>query len=89
MCQKNKWIRKLSKAHKAKVTMTFLKEQNIQVLAHPPYSPDLAPCHFWMLPLIEEKLAGRKYPRIHFRTLQKLYKFRVPGTFSTRLSIFF
>ena len=47
MCQKNKWIRKLSKAHKAKVTMTFLKEQNIQVLAHFPYSPDLAPCDFW------------------------------------------
>ena len=34
MCQK-KWIQQLSKnTHKAKVTVTFLKEQNIQVLAH-------------------------------------------------------
>ena len=31
--EKNR-IQKLSKTHKAKVTVTFLKEQNIQVLAH-------------------------------------------------------
>ena len=31
---------KLGKTHKAKVTVTFLKKQNIQVLAHPPYSSD-------------------------------------------------
>ena len=34
MCQKKKKIPKLSKTHQAKVTVTFLKEQNIQVLAH-------------------------------------------------------
>ena len=73
MCNKQKkWIQKLSKAHKAKVTVTFLKEQNIRVLAQPPYSPHLAPCDFWLLPLIKEKLAGRKCSRIHFRTSQKL-----------------
>ena len=47
-----KWIQKLSKAHKAKVTVTFLKEQNIQVLAHPPYSPNLAPRDIWLLLLL-------------------------------------
>ena len=31
-------------AHKTKTTVTFLKEQNIQVSGHPPYSPDLAKC---------------------------------------------
>ena len=45
-------------AHEAKVTVTFLSQQNIQVLAHPPYSPDLAQCDFWLFALIKEKLAG-------------------------------
>ena len=31
-------------AHKAKVTVTFLQEKNMQVLAHLPYSPGLVPC---------------------------------------------
>ena len=39
-------------AHKAKATGTFLKEQNIQVLAQ---------CDFWLFPLIREKLAGWKF----------------------------
>ena len=45
MCQKKR-IQKLSKSHKTQVTVTFLKEQNIQDLAHPPHSPDVAPCGF-------------------------------------------
>ena len=67
-----KGSQKLSKSHKAKVTVTFLKEQNIQVPALPPYSLDLALCDFGLLPFIKEKLAGRKYSRIHFSTSQKL-----------------
>ena len=31
-----------------KVTVTFLKEQTIQVMTHPPCCSDLAPCHFWL-----------------------------------------
>ena len=81
-----KGSQKLSKSHKAKVTVTLLKEQKIQVLAHPPNSSDLTPCDFWLLPLIKEKLAGRKCSRIHFRTWQS---FKVPGNFFIRLSIFF
>ena len=51
-------------AHKAKVTTTFLSEQGIQVLDHPPYSPDLAPCDFWLFPVLKEKLARRKFDRV-------------------------
>ena len=72
--QKKKYggIPKRSKGHKAKVTVTFLKEQNIQVLAQSPYSPDLAPCDFSLFLLIGEDLAGtgRKVSYIHFRTEQ-------------------
>ena len=53
-----------SSAHKAKVAVTFLKEQNVKILAHSPYSPDLAPCDGWLFLLVKEKLAGRKFSRI-------------------------
>ena len=51
-------------AHKAKVTTTFLGEQGIHVLDHPPYSPDLAPCDFWLFPILKERLAGHKFDRV-------------------------
>ena len=41
--KKERRIKKPSKSHKTKVTVTFLKEQSIQDLAHPPYSPSLTP----------------------------------------------
>ena len=49
--------------------VAFLKEQSIQVLAHSPppptpNSPNLAPCDFWLFPLIKRKLAGRTFSRI-------------------------
>ena len=41
-----------------------LPEQNIQVVAHPPYSSDAAPRDFWLFPLIKEKWAGWKFSNI-------------------------
>ena len=51
-------------AHKVKVTTTFLSEQGIHVLDHPPYSPDLAPCDFWLFPILKERLTGHKFDRV-------------------------
>ena len=48
-------------AHKAKVTTTFLSDQGIQILDHLSYSPDLAPCDFWLFPTLKERLAGQKF----------------------------
>ena len=47
--------------HKAKIVKDYLEEQELQVLPHPPYSPDLAPCDFWLFPTLKECLAGRKF----------------------------
>ena len=41
--------------HKAKIVKDYLEEQELQVLPHPPYSPDLAPCDFWLFPTIKER----------------------------------
>ncbi|GFR71484.1 transposase [Elysia marginata] len=45
-------------------TTQSLRELGIQVLPHPAYSPDVAPCDFWMFPILKDRLAGRKFDRI-------------------------
>ena len=33
----------------------------IKTVAHPPYSPDLAPCDFWLFSKLKENLRGCRY----------------------------
>lgn len=48
-------------AHTAAATREFLSEQGISTLPHPPYSPDLAPCDFWLFPTMKRMLRGRRF----------------------------
>jgi hypothetical protein len=34
------------------------------VIPHPPYSPDLAPCDFFLFPKMKLKLKGRRFDTI-------------------------
>ena len=36
----------------------------IKTVPHPPYSPDLAACDFWLFPKLKEKLWGCRYETI-------------------------
>ena len=36
----------------------------IKTVPHPFYSPDLAPCVFWLFPKLKEKLRGSRYETI-------------------------
>ena len=36
----------------------------IKTVPQPPYSPDLAPCDFWLFPKLKEKLTGCRYKTI-------------------------
>jgi hypothetical protein len=38
-----------------------LAKQQVTVLPHPPFSPDLAPCNFFFFPHLKEKLCGRRF----------------------------
>ena len=48
-------------AHRAAATQEFLQVEKIQQLEHPPYSPDLAPCDFFVFPLVKSKLRGVRF----------------------------
>ena len=48
-------------AHKFATVQEYLKESGLNVLDHPPYSPDLSPCDFWLFPKLKEMLAGHRF----------------------------
>jgi len=45
--------------HSAAVVQNWLAAKGVQLLEHPPYSPDLAPADFFYFPKMKEDLAGR------------------------------
>ena len=47
--------------HKAAIVSEYLKQEKVVELPHPPYSPDRAPCDFFLFPRLKKNLAGRKY----------------------------
>ena len=51
-------------AHSALRTREFLAKHSITVLPHPPYSPDLAPCVFFLFPMLKRPLKGRRFETI-------------------------
>ena len=48
-------------AHISATVQEYLKESGLDVLDHPPYSPDLFPCDFWLFPRLREMLAGHRF----------------------------
>ena len=48
-------------AHKSAMVQEYLKESGHDVLNHPPYSPDLSPCDFWLFPRLKKMLAGHRF----------------------------
>jgi len=36
-------------------------KNKVTVIPHPPYSPDLAPCDFFLFPKMKLKLKGRRF----------------------------
>jgi transposase len=45
-------------AHMSLKTTEFVTNNNMVIVPHPPYSPDLAPCDFFLFPKLKMKLKG-------------------------------
>ena len=56
-----KLLRDNAPAHKSTTVQEYLKESGLDVLDHPPYSPDLSPCDFWLFPRLKEMLAEHRF----------------------------
>jgi len=51
-------------SHRALVTREFFAQKGIITLPHPPYSPDLAPCDYFLFPKTKLQLKGRRFDRV-------------------------
>ena len=51
-------------SHTSVLTYQFLAKNKIAVIPHPSYSPDLAPCNFFLFPKMKLKLKGRRIDTI-------------------------
>jgi transposase len=47
--------------HAALSVRKFLAKHSIPVVPHPPYSPDLAPCDFFLFPKLKSTLKGKLF----------------------------
>ena len=50
--------------HNSILVTDYLTKMGIKTVPHPPYSPNLAPCDFWLFPKLKEKLRGCRYETI-------------------------
>lgn len=48
-------------SHTSAQTSAFLTGQNVELMSHPPYSPDLAPNDFFLFPHIKKKMRGERF----------------------------
>ena len=71
-----------AQAHNSAVATAKLVELSYELLPHPPYSPDLTPCDFFLFPNLKKSLAGQKFEsneeviaatEAYFADLQKTY----------------
>ena len=46
--------------HSSHLIQNFLAKHGIPVVRHPPYSPDMAPCDFWLFPKLKTPLKGSR-----------------------------
>ena len=46
---------------KCEVVKSFVASEKVKVLNHPPYSPDLRPCDFFLFQRLKKMLSGNKY----------------------------
>ena len=52
------WHHDNASAHTAARTLDTLADNDIQLLTHPPSSPDLAPCDFFLFPRMKNEIRG-------------------------------
>ena len=51
-------------AHTSLLVREFLAKNNTVTMPQPPYSPDMAPCDFFLFPKIKRTLKGRRFTAI-------------------------
>jgi len=59
-CHGLKLLHDNARPHNSRAVLNYLREQQIGLMPHPPYSPDLAPCDYWLFDLLKRGLTDQK-----------------------------
>ena len=51
-------------ARASRLVQSFLAKHQIAQVTQPPYSPDLSPCDFWILPKLQSPLKGKRFKKM-------------------------
>ena len=51
-------------AHASRLMQSFMAKHQITQLTQPHYSPDLAPCDFWLFPKLKSRLKWKRFQTI-------------------------
>ncbi len=51
--------------HMASISIVAMGENSVDMLAHPAYSPDLAPCDFCIFPNLKDELRGHAFRNVN------------------------
>lgn len=54
----------VSPSHTALVLRDFFAKNSTHIVPQPPYSPDLAPCDFWLFSKLKRPLRGHRFDTI-------------------------
>lgn len=61
-------------SHYHKDVFDYLKEEGLNLLPHPPYSPDLSPCDYWLNDYIKRNLTDQKDEKSLIKEVTKIVK---------------
>jgi histone-lysine N-methyltransferase SETMAR len=50
-----------ARPHTADLVQSMIEKIGAEVLPHPPYSPDLAPCDFFLFPRLKKIIKGKRF----------------------------
>ena len=66
MCEFGDWflLHDNAPSHNATIVNQFLAQRKVNVLEHPPYSPDLAPADYFLFPKVKSHLKRRLFDSI-------------------------
>ncbi len=76
-------------SHTLILTLAFIGESHIDIVAHLPYSPDLAICDFFVFPRIKSELRGHRFQNLRnmktavLRTLKSIPQQEIHQAFQT------
>jgi len=63
-----------ARPHTSNATNNFINSSGIMLIDHPPYSPDLAPCDYWLFDYVKRNLNDEKDAESLTKSITRLLK---------------